>query len=42
MAKINFSFEQKGEKKRGDNGAYVPVQYKDESLITKKTKDNFC
>jgi hypothetical protein len=34
MAKINFSFEQKGEKKRSDNGAYVTVQYKNESLIT--------
>lgn len=34
MAKINFSFEQKGEKKRSDDGAYVTVQYKNESLIT--------
>lgn len=34
MAKINFSFEQKGEKKLSDNGAYVTVQYKNESLIT--------
>jgi hypothetical protein len=42
IAKINFSFEQKVEKKRSDNGAYIAVQYKNESLITKKINDNFC
>jgi len=34
MAKINFSFEQKGEKKRSADGAFVTVRYKNESLIT--------
>jgi hypothetical protein len=34
MARINFSFEQKGEKKRSNDGAFVTVQYKNESLIT--------
>jgi hypothetical protein len=34
IAKINFSFEQKGEKKRSDDGNYITIQYKNESLIT--------
>lgn len=34
MTKINFSFEQKGDKKKSDDGNYVTVQYKNESLIT--------
>lgn len=34
MARINFSFEQKGEKKRSNDGAFVTVRYKNESLIT--------
>ena len=34
MAKINFSFEQYGEKKKSDDGIFVTVQYKNSSLIT--------
>jgi hypothetical protein len=34
IAKINFSFEQKVEKKRSDDGNYITIQYKNESLIT--------
>jgi hypothetical protein len=33
MAKINFSFEQFGEKKRSNDGKYVTVRYKNSSLI---------
>ncbi len=33
MSKINFSFEQYGEKKISDDGNYVTVRYKNESLI---------
>jgi hypothetical protein len=33
MAKINFSFEQNGEKKKSTDGRYVTVNYKNNSLI---------
>jgi hypothetical protein len=33
MSKINFSFEQFGDKKLSDDGNYVTVQYKNNSLI---------
>ena len=34
MAKINFSFEQSGEKTKSDDGRFVTVRYKNSSLIT--------
>jgi hypothetical protein len=33
MAKINFSFEQYGEKKKSNDGKYLTVRYKNSSLI---------
>jgi hypothetical protein len=33
MAKINFSFEQSGEKTKSDDGRFVSVRYKNSSLI---------
>lgn len=34
MAKINFSFEQSGEKTKSDDGRFVTVRYKNSSLVT--------